>query len=66
MHPGRVLANLDDGLSKDVMLAYGWGDVGLPAESLFDLWLDPSEPTTPPTDHSFTLTRRARTAGPAN
>lgn len=42
-HPGRVLANLDDGLTKDVMLAYGWADIDPPKESLYDLWLDPSE-----------------------
>jgi N-sulfoglucosamine sulfohydrolase len=41
--PGRVLANLDDGLTKDVMLRSGWAEVDQPAESLYDLWLDPSE-----------------------
>jgi arylsulfatase A-like enzyme len=44
-HPGRVLANVDDGLSKDVMLASGWADVSLPMEALYDVWLDPSEGT---------------------
>ncbi len=42
-HPGRVLANLDDSLTKDVLLAAGWADVPPPWEALFDLWLDPSE-----------------------
>ena len=42
-HPGRVLANLDDSLTKDVLLAAGWADVDPPWEALFDLWLDPSE-----------------------
>ncbi len=42
-HPGRVLANLDDSLTKDVLLAAGWADVVPPWEALFDLWLDPSE-----------------------
>jgi N-sulfoglucosamine sulfohydrolase len=42
-HPGRVLANLDDGLTKDVVLAAGWADVVPPWEALFDLWLDPAE-----------------------
>jgi N-sulfoglucosamine sulfohydrolase len=114
-HPGRVLANVDDGLTKDVMLRFGWAEVDPPAESLYDLWLDPTEgtnriddpklagvlsdlkrrlhewmvrtddpllegpvapaegtfyntvdqlsasdPTTPPTTHSLTLTRRVR------
>lgn len=114
-HPGRVLANLDDGLTKDVMVAAGWDQITPPAEALYDLWLDPgegdnriddpalekvladlrhrlhdwmvrtddplldgpvppaegtvyntvdqlsaSDPTTPPTTHSTTLTRRPR------
>ena len=42
-HRGRVLANLDDSLTKDVLLQAGWGDVDPPREALFDLWLDPSE-----------------------
>jgi N-sulfoglucosamine sulfohydrolase len=42
-HPGRVLANLDDGLTKDVMVACGWANVDPPQESLCDLWLDPTE-----------------------
>jgi arylsulfatase A-like enzyme len=42
-HPGRVLANLDDSLTKDVLLEAGWADVAPPWEALFDLWLDPSE-----------------------
>jgi arylsulfatase A-like enzyme len=115
LHPGRVPANLDDSLTKDVLLAAGWADVDPPWEALFDLWVDPSEgnnriedpalagladdlrrrlhdwmvrtadplidgpvppgegtffntadqlsasdPTTPPSDHSLTLSRRAR------
>jgi N-sulfoglucosamine sulfohydrolase len=114
-HPGRVLANLDDSLTKDMLVGAGWGDVDPPMEALFDLWLDPAEgtnrigdpalagpladlrtrlhdwmvrtedplldgpvapaegtvvntvdqvspadPTTPPTNRSLTLTRRAR------
>ncbi len=42
-HPGRVLANLDDSLTKEILLAAGWADVDPPWEALFDLWLDPSE-----------------------
>ena len=29
-HPGRVLANVDDGPTKDVMLRFGWADVDPP------------------------------------
>lgn len=42
-HPGRVLANVDDGLTKDLLLAAGWGDEIPPAEALYDLVLDPTE-----------------------
>jgi N-sulfoglucosamine sulfohydrolase len=42
-HPGRVLANLDDSLTKDVLVGAGWADVPPPWEALFDLWLDPAE-----------------------
>ncbi len=42
-HPGRVLANVDDGPTKDLLLAAGWADVAPPVEALYDLALDPSE-----------------------
>jgi arylsulfatase A-like enzyme len=42
-HPGRVLANLDDSLTKENLLEAGWADVAPPWEALFDLWLDPAE-----------------------
>jgi arylsulfatase A-like enzyme len=38
-----VLPNCDDGPSKDVWLAHGWGDRPQPQESLFDLIFDPNE-----------------------
>jgi arylsulfatase A-like enzyme len=44
-HPGRVLANLDDSATKDVLLAAGWAEVDPPWEALYDLWLDPAEAT---------------------
>jgi N-sulfoglucosamine sulfohydrolase len=44
-HPGRVLANVDDSPTKDVMLGAGWAEVDPPRESLYDLWLDPTEGT---------------------
>ncbi len=38
-----VLPNCDDGLSKSVWLEYGWKNMVLPEESLYDLVFDPSE-----------------------
>ncbi|HLX44618.1 MAG TPA: sulfatase [Bryobacteraceae bacterium] len=40
-HP--VLPNCDDGLSKSLWLEYGWKNMVLPEESLYDLVFDPSE-----------------------
>jgi arylsulfatase A-like enzyme len=42
-HPGLVLANVDDGLTKDVLLGAGWAEVDPPVEALYDLVLDPTE-----------------------
>jgi N-sulfoglucosamine sulfohydrolase len=41
--PGRVPANLDDSLTKDVVLDAGWAALTPPPEALYDLWLDPAE-----------------------
>ena len=38
-----VLANTDDGLSKDVLLSYGWAEREIPVEQLYDLVFDPNE-----------------------
>jgi len=38
-----VLPNCDDGLSKSVWLKYGWKNMQLPEESLYDLIFDPNE-----------------------
>ena len=38
-----VLANIDDGPTKDLLLAAGWGDRPLPREELHDLLFDPAE-----------------------
>jgi N-sulfoglucosamine sulfohydrolase len=38
-----VLPNCDDGLSKDVWLAHGWGNMPPFEEALFDLVFDPNE-----------------------
>jgi arylsulfatase A-like enzyme len=42
-YPHPVLANVDDGESKDVLVAAGWGERAVPRERLFDLILDPGE-----------------------
>jgi N-sulfoglucosamine sulfohydrolase len=42
-HTGRVLANVDDSPTKDVMLRSGWADTKPPQEALYDLRLDPGE-----------------------
>jgi N-sulfoglucosamine sulfohydrolase len=38
-----VLANVDDGPSKDLLIAAGWADRRLPREELHDLLFDPAE-----------------------
>jgi arylsulfatase A-like enzyme len=38
-----VLANVDDGPSKDLLVAAGWAERGLPREELHDLLFDPQE-----------------------
>ena len=38
-----VLANTDDGPSKDLLLAAGWAEREIPKEQLYDLVFDPSE-----------------------
>ena len=38
-----VLPNTDDGPSKEVLLASGWGELEIPEEQLYDLVLDPNE-----------------------
>ncbi|HEY2715144.1 MAG TPA: sulfatase [Solirubrobacterales bacterium] len=42
-YPHPVLANCDDGESKDVLVAAGWGERVVPRERLYDLLLDPGE-----------------------
>ena len=42
-HEGPVLANCDDGPTKDELIAGGWADWELDREELYDLLLDPSE-----------------------
>jgi N-sulfoglucosamine sulfohydrolase len=38
-----VLANIDDGPTKDLFIAEGWGERPLPREALHDLLFDPAE-----------------------
>jgi N-sulfoglucosamine sulfohydrolase len=38
-----VLANTDDGPSKDLLIAAGWGEREIPKEQLYDLLFDPNE-----------------------
>ena len=38
-----VLANTDDGPSKDLLLSLGWAERRIPAEQLYDLAFDPGE-----------------------
>ena len=42
-YPHPVLANCDDGESKEILVAAGWGDRVVPRERLYDLILDPGE-----------------------
>jgi len=42
-HPTPVLANTDDGPSKDLLLANGWAKREIPKEQLYDLLFDPNE-----------------------
>ena len=50
-HP--VLPNCDDGLSKSLWLEYGWKNMALPEESLYDLIFDPSEQHNLASDAAF-------------
>jgi arylsulfatase A-like enzyme len=50
-HP--VLPNCDDGLSKSLWLEYGWKNMVLPEESLYDLVFDPSEQHNLAADTAF-------------
>jgi arylsulfatase A-like enzyme len=42
-YPHPVLCNCDDGESKEVLVAAGWGERVVPRERLYDLILDPGE-----------------------
>jgi arylsulfatase A-like enzyme len=38
-----VLANVDDSMTKDLMVGMGWADRDVPREQLYDIPLDPME-----------------------
>jgi arylsulfatase A-like enzyme len=42
-YPHPVLANCDDGPSKDLLIENGWADKLVPTEQLYDLCFDPNE-----------------------
>ncbi|MGZ5314225.1 MAG: sulfatase, partial [Solirubrobacterales bacterium] len=41
--PHPVLANVDDGASKDFLVGHGWAEQIVPEEKLYDLIFDPAE-----------------------
>jgi N-sulfoglucosamine sulfohydrolase len=53
-----VLANTDDGPSKDLLLGRGWGDRTIPFEQLYDLSFDPSEAANVVDDPAYADVRR--------
>lgn len=53
-----VLANTDDGPSKDLLLTLGWGDRPVPFEQLYDLAFDPNEAANVIDDPGYADVRR--------
>lgn len=49
-HSTPVLANCDDSISKDLLLAHGWQNREVPSEQLYDLVFDPNESNNLATD----------------
>ena len=54
-----VLANIDDGPTKDLFIAEGWGERPLPREELHDLLFDPVE------SHNLAASRRTPACSPS-
>jgi arylsulfatase A-like enzyme len=52
-----VLANVDDGPTKDALIERGWGERPIASEQLFDLAVDPMEGTNLADDESAALVR---------
>jgi N-sulfoglucosamine sulfohydrolase len=57
-----VLPNVDDGPTKDLLVANGWGSRPLPREELHDLIFDPAEGANVADDPAY-ATERAELAG---
>ena len=57
-----VLANTDDGPSKDLLLELGWGERPIPFEQLYDLALDPNEAANLIDDPAYAGVRQDLTA----
>jgi N-sulfoglucosamine sulfohydrolase len=53
-----VLANTDDGPSKDLLMARGWAQRRIPFEQLYDLAFDPTEAANLATDPDYADIRR--------
>jgi arylsulfatase A-like enzyme len=53
-----VLANTDDGPSKDLLLRHGWAERSVPFEQLYDLVFDPGEASNLASDPAHADTRR--------
>jgi N-sulfoglucosamine sulfohydrolase len=53
-----VLANTDDGPSKDLLLRLGWGERRIPFEQLYDLAFDPNEAANVVDDPVYADVRR--------
>jgi N-sulfoglucosamine sulfohydrolase len=53
-----VLANTDDGPSKDLLLRHGWAERWVPFEQLYDLVFDPGEASNLASDPAHADTRR--------
>jgi len=57
-----VLANADDSPSKDLLLAWGWGDRPVAREQLYDLVFDPNEAANLAADPQHAAVRRQLSA----
>ncbi len=55
-HPGPVLPNCDDSLSKSLLLHYGWQDRPIAAGQLYDLIFDPNEMCNLANDPAYSTT----------
>jgi N-sulfoglucosamine sulfohydrolase len=56
-HEGPVLPNVDDGPSKDLLVAHGWQEQRLAPEQLYDLVFDPQEAANVAADPAYAEVR---------